>query len=241
MNLAELAFYELFGGRKSERSLRVRYSAAFKSYNANVKYTRDWMEFKLSSEWEPISDEIKIGLIQSLMVKVFREKVKKTINMDLYENFIKGIGEYRPATKIDPFLQESFNRVNEKYFSNWLEPANLVWGGHSFTKLGTYTYADNTITISKALADSQELLDYVMYHEMLHKKHKYKTSDGGRSHHHTAEFRREEARFDLPDAEEELTRYLRRKKWAFGSEEREARRESGRQDRKRRLWEWFFG
>jgi predicted metal-dependent hydrolase len=242
-NLAELAFYELYPDKVSSRELRVKYSRSFRSYNANVKYTNMWMEFKLAHQWKEVGDEIKIGLIQTLMAKVFKDK-KRTINMDLYENFIKGVGEYRPATTINPVLEESFERVNQKYFNGFMEKTNLVWGQESFRKLGMFTYADNTITMSTVLKDSPELLDYVMYHEMLHKKHKY-TTKNNRSHHHTPEFKAEEAKFELPNAEAKLHDYLRRKKYAsYYAPRKEKATKSGKEspeDRKKKLWEWFFG
>ncbi|MBN1792263.1 hypothetical protein JW826_01105 [Candidatus Woesearchaeota archaeon] len=238
-NIAQLAFYELYPGERSTRELKVKFSRAFKSYNANVKYTRDWMEFKLSYEWKSVSDEIKIGLIQSLMLKVFRDlpRPERTINMDLYDHFVKGIGEYRPATRVDPVLDECFERVNKKYFGGFMEKPNLVWGLESFFKLGTYTYASNTITISKVLEDDELLLDYVMYHEMLHKKHKYYTNKAGQSRHHTAAFRKDEDAFEDPDVEEKLSRYLRRKRWSAKAPERER----SRKKKVKSLFDWFFG
>ncbi|MBN2142067.1 M48 family metallopeptidase [Candidatus Woesearchaeota archaeon] len=240
MNLAELAFYELYPGRKNDRVMSVKYSRAFRSYNANVKYTSSRMDFRLSYEWKSVSDEMKIGLIQSLMVKVFRDKemkAKRTINMDLYDNFIKGVGEYRPATEQDPVLRESFDRVNEKYFSGFMEDTNLVWGASSFSKLGTFTYADNTITISRVLEDDEELLDYVVYHEMLHKKHKFYTNKAGQSRHHTAAFKRDERRFENPDIERKLESYLRKKRWTAYTDVKEKQRKQ----KIKKLFEWFFG
>ena len=239
-NLAELAFYELYPEKRNSRELRVKYSKAFRHYNANVKYTNEWMEFKLSHEWKKVSDEMKIGLIQNLLLKVYKDR-RKTINMDLYENFIKGIGECRPATEIDPILEASFNRVNEKYLGGYMEIPNLLWGQESFSKLGMYTYADNTITMSTVLLGDEELLDYVMYHEMLHKKHKYVTKNG-RSHHHTKAFKDEEALFENPDVEQKLHDYLRKKRWA--AMRRPAiteKKTETREQRKKNLLDWFFG
>jgi hypothetical protein len=141
---------------------------------------------------------------------------------------------------VDPILEKSFDRVNEKYFGNYLEKTNLLWGEHSFSKLGHYHYASNTITISKVLADDEELLDYVMYHEMLHKKHKYYTKNG-RSHHHTAAFRREERSFENPDVEDKLLKYLRKKKFSFRKAEKAGLKQIEREKKKKSLLDWFFG
>ena len=92
-----------------------------------------------------------------------------------------------------------------------IDKTNLCWGQNSFSKLGSYEYGSNTITLSKALEEDSELLDYVMYHEMLHKKHKFH-SKNGRSYHHTRKIRQDEKEFENPDLEEKLKKFLRKKK-----------------------------
>jgi hypothetical protein len=206
MNLAERAFSGLFPEKKLSKQLIVKYSRAFNAYNANVKYNAFSMTFKLSYEWKKVSDEIKIGLIQLLLLKVHREN-KVTLNIDLYEKFIKSVGDYAHLTESDPLLEESFNRVNQKYFFGLMDKPNLRWGSESFSKLGSYEYGSNMITISNIFNGEEELLDYIMYHELLHKKHKFSTKNG-RSYHHTRHFRQKEKEFENPRIEEELKKFL---------------------------------
>lgn len=210
MNLAERAFSELFPERRMSKQLAVKYSRAFNAYNANVRYNAFSMTFRLSYDWKGVGDEIKIGLIQMLLLKAYREK-KRTLNIDLYERFIKSIGDYGSVQESDPLLEASFKRVNEKYFYGMMDMPNLRWGGESFSKLGSYEYGANMITISNLFkgedGQSRELLDYIMYHELLHKKHKFSTR-GGRSYHHTRHFRQREKEFDNPHIEDELKKFL---------------------------------
>lgn len=210
MNLTEKAFSELFPNKRLTKKLSIKYSRAFNPYNANVRYTAFSMVFKLSSEWRKVSNDIKMGLIQSLLLKVYKEK-KNSVYIDLYENFIKNVGDYSEVTKSEPVLEQSFLRVNEKYFNGFIDKPNLRWGGNSFSKLGSYEYGSNTVTISKVFEEEQELLDYIMYHELLHKKHKFKFKNN-RSYHHTSKFRKKEKQFDNPDVEKKLERFLARKK-----------------------------
>jgi hypothetical protein len=214
MSLAERAFSELFPDKKLNKELKIKYSRAFNAYNANVKYTPFSMTFKLSYEWKKVSDEIKIGLIQLLLLKVYKEK-KRTLNLDLYEKFIKSVGDYSLVTETDAILEQSFKRVNDKYFYGMLDQPNLRWGAGSFSKLGCYGYGSNMVTISNIFREddgkTRELLDYIMYHELLHKKHKFHTKDG-RSYHHTKHFRDKEKAFDNPRIEEELKSFLARKR-----------------------------
>jgi len=73
---------------------------------------------------------------------------------------------------------------------------NLEWGNNSKRKLGSYDYHTDTISISKIFLDAeQELLDYLMYHEMLHKKLKFKNK-ANKSYHHTKEFKEKEKDFE---------------------------------------------
>jgi len=217
MSLAARAFQELFPDQPLERDLSVYYTDRFKDYNANVRYTRDKMEFRLSLKWKTVSEEIQLGLIQNLLVKVYRVK-KKTMEIELYDKFLKNLSEYSPVTRTDPLLEESFQRVNEQYFNGLLNQPNLVWGTASFRKLGHYEYATDTISMSTALQGNPALVDYVMYHEMLHKKHKFRNA-GIKSLHHSAAFKKDEARYaDHERREQELNHYLRKKrfkKWLF--------------------------
>ena len=90
---------------------------------------------------------------------------------------------------------------------------NLVWGSNSTTKLGSYEYGTDTITMSRILADDEECLDYVMYHEMLHKKVKFYTKNN-KSYSHTSEFRRKEKEFENFEAvDKRLEMLVRKNKW----------------------------
>jgi hypothetical protein len=194
MQIVEEAFQKLYPERDFNYDVDLKYSAKFKPYNANVRYTSKKLEFSLSKKWKNVSREIVIGLIQSLLLKVFKNN-KETIYVDLYNSFIKNLHISIPKDKTHPILENSFNRVNETYFDNLVDISNLEWGSFSRAKLGSYDYHTDTIAISKIfLNEDTELLDYIMYHEMLHKKLKY-TNNHNRSYHHTSQFRKMEKKF----------------------------------------------
>lgn len=210
MNLVENAFRQLFPDKEFNFSAEITYSRAFKEYNANVKYRPNHLEFRLSHLYADVSEEIVIGLIQSLLLRIFKKKAS-TINIELYDKFIRNLPKYSRTTKTDPVLEASFARVNEKYFYGFLERPNLAWGGHTLTQLGSYHYASDTITLSRILEKEPGLLDYVMYHEMLHKKHQFFSKDG-RSYHHTRLFRQKEREYEDPEIEKKLKKFLRNRK-----------------------------
>jgi len=213
VNLAEKAFKMLYPNKNFDYEISLKYSGKFKAYNANASFCGKKLIFNLSRKWKEVSDEdIKIGLIQSLLLKLFKGK-KKTMNIDLYNIFIKKLHLSIPKTKSDPLLEESFNRVNDKYFYGVIEQPNLKWGSKTSATLGSYEYQTDMITISSIFRSAPlVLLDYVMYHEMLHKKHKFDVK-GRRSYHHTSRFKKEEKRFDGQERiEKELKKFCRRYK-----------------------------
>jgi len=221
LTLCESSYIELFG-TESLPSFSVNFSGHFTPYNGQIIMRRialqTAIEFRLSATWKDTDSDIVKGLLQSLLVKMFGKKkkllVRRTSAMDMYEIFIKKIGNYAPITKADSILVESFDRANARYFSGAIERPNLEWGGKTFRKLGHYNYHTDTIMIAETLRARMDLVDYVMYHEMLHKKHKFYFKNGRSFHHHTA-FRNEEAQYENAAAlEAELSLYVAKEKRA---------------------------
>jgi hypothetical protein len=206
MTLLEKAFIALYPHIDvSNYTFKIKYSRKFSAYNANVKYFSGakTYAFNLSYLWRGVSSDIVIGLIQYLMIKALRLKpvTKNTMNIELYNSFLKNVHKYQEKKSVDPELSVIFNRLNEKYFNGMLDGCNLVWGQRSVRTLGHYAYGSDTITMSsifRGLSPSDQeysMLEYVLYHEMLHKKHKF-SSKGGRHLHHSRAFRLDEAKFE---------------------------------------------
>ena len=210
-SLIQEAFQQLYPEKELKYSVSLKYSRKFKPYNANVKLRSDNLIFNLSRDWKKISKEIQIGLVQELMIKILKNKKNKTINIELYNLFMKNVHLAVPKTKTDEILEESFNRVNEAYFNGMLDKPNLQWGNKSTSKLGSYEYGSDAITISSIFRnENPEFLDYVMYHEMLHKKFKFQNKNG-RNFHHSSEFKKMEAKFENRDIIEKEIPKLARK------------------------------
>jgi len=210
-HLIKKAFSEMYPDKEMDFDTRLMYSRAFKGFNAKVKYTKTHMEFRLSYDWKEVSDEIQIGLIQSLLNRIYKTNTK-TIEIELYTIFLKKIPTLTPKTKTEPVLEESFERVNKEYFSDMMISPNLEFGGKNFHTLGTYDHGNDTIRISELLKKDFVLMDYVMYHEMLHKKFKYRDTEK-RLIHHSKQFREEEKKFKVADVEEKLKSFLKKEKW----------------------------
>lgn len=216
--IAQKALQDL--GIIDNRKVRLKYSGHFKNYNANAKYTAEKIDFNISRGWKSIDEDIQIGLIQSLIVKIKKLRDIKTENMKLYESFMKNLSKYAKKHTHDPELEKSFDRVNEKFFNGMMDKPNLIFASQSFHKLGSYDYTSDTINISTIFQglpqEEMKHLDYVMYHEILHKKHSFNIKNG-RHNAHTKAFRDEEKKFAV-NAENELNAWLKKKryrKWRF--------------------------
>lgn len=219
MELIEESFKRMYPESELRYNAFLKYSGNLKNYNANIKLNRgsNTLTITMGKSWKEVDDEIKIGLIQTLLIKMLGKldrgkKVRTTMNIDLYSNFIKSLHISAPKTRIDPKLMESFNRVNGQYFYGLVDMPNLVWGNDNFRTLGTYDYQTDTITLSNIFKDENDkVIDYIVYHELLHKKHKFKTSSG-RTYSHTQQFRKQEKQFENADEMEDLIKYIIRRK-----------------------------
>lgn len=199
----------------------VKYSGRFKGLNANIRFGHGELTLKMSKEWKGVDEDIQKGLAQHLICKLFKIK-KKTMYMSMYEEYLRQASNYAKKGESDPLLIERYRILNEEYFDGLLEMPTMVWGRESYSKLGSYEYATDIVTMSTVLKDNIDMLDYVLYHELLHKKHKF-TCAGGKTHHHTPAFRADEALFRVPDAEAVLTRYLRSKRRSRPKPKRKSR------------------
>jgi len=224
-----------------KRKITLSYSGHFKSYNSNARYTKDHIQLNLSVKWKAVDGDIQQGLIESFLVKVLRLKIEKTSSMKLYEDFMKGLSIYAKKHTRDPLLEESFNRVNERFFSNMMDKPNLIFAGASFSKLGSYEYTTDTVYVSEIFCDLSDdelmFLDYVLYHELLHKKHSFNIKNG-RHHAHTHKFRIDEQKFGK-NIEAALSGFLRRKKRLSNHSGRRIGNNSSSGSRLRNIFKWW--
>jgi hypothetical protein len=104
-----------------------------------------------------------------------------------------------PPDAVGPDIQARYQALNRAYFGGAQRPVMIAWASRrARRRLGAYDPATDTITLSPTLARGDVppvLLDFVLYHEMLHRQLGVRMSRG-RRRAHTAEFRRAERRFE---------------------------------------------
>lgn len=130
-----------------------------------------------------------------------------------YENYVKSLEVRQRAdhsrrtrgrkvvtgTKGDVYdLDDLFDSLNFWYFGGRIERPTLTWSPRkSYHILGHHDSTHDTISISRSL-DSKMVprfvIEYVMFHEMLHIAHPA-VHQNGRRYHHTPAFRRDERKF----------------------------------------------
>jgi hypothetical protein len=176
--------------RKRDNTVYVRISDMLKDAPQNVLLALGIVLFyKLNgmippeSEKQIYKDYVNSKRMQVRIQKIRRKRGKKKL--------LGAIGEFHN-------LSESFDRVNRKYFDYTLSRPNLSWSRRKTkTRFGHHDLVFNTIVISRTLDDKRipkYLLDYVMYHEMLHQKHG-RLFKNGKNHVHTRDFKEDEKKF----------------------------------------------
>ncbi|PYT06615.1 MAG: hypothetical protein DMF60_08995 [Acidobacteria bacterium] len=96
-------------------------------------------------------------------------------------------------------LAELFTQLNARYFDGQLESPMLSWSRRRTRRiLGHHDHVHRTIIISSTLDDAaipRFVVEYVLYHEMLHVKHPARLSSG-RTIYHGPSFRKDERLFE---------------------------------------------
>jgi len=210
MSLVKKAFTQLYPEKQYRYNSKIKYSGQFSDYNANIRKTGFDIEIRMSKKWRDIGEEVRIGLIQHLLMRMFKNK-KETLNTELYEGFIRNLAKFTPTTEVDGILRESFERLNLKYFNGLLEMPNMKFGQASIRQLGVYNYHNDTITISSVLKEHPDIMEYVLYHELLHKKESFQ-SKNGQMRYHTTKFKSEERKFEGWEEIEKKIKHLNKRK-----------------------------
>lgn len=170
------------------------------------------------------------ALAYILVAKLLRKRVPKTAR-DVYSSFIKTAEMSEQATENKRSrgrkvvstdkgavydLSAVFHELNRVYFRGSIPKPVLTWSARkTYRILGHHDATHETIVISKSL-DSHDVpryvIEYIVFHEMLHIHHPT-VHHNGRRYNHTPAFRRDEEKFAYFDeAERWIERNVRKLK-----------------------------
>jgi hypothetical protein len=112
-------------------------------------------------------------------------------------------------------LVKSFIRVNLSYFNEEISTPHLTWNNRlTVRKFGHYQWDTDTVMVSRTLDQRQVpefVVDFVMYHELLHKKLGARLVNS-RRRVHTRKFRELEAKFHKYEEAQNYLNNLSRKR-----------------------------
>lgn len=190
-----------------------------------IKKKEQGIVIRISDMLRDSPKDVMFSLILLLFSKLEGRKIPKD-QEKIYKDYVnskKMIGRIKKRRKervkknlAGPFgdhynLKDSFARINEKYFDSQIPQPILSWSERpTKTRFGHHDEALNTIVISKTLDDRKiprYLLDYVMFHELLHIKHEIEYKNGRRKVH-SSDFKKDEKNFPQKDRAEALLKKL---------------------------------
>lgn len=205
---------------------QISCSAVFYPYSdlkSTIKIEKDQIRIRISDILSDASGEVLEALIHILIARVLRRK-PRTVWIDCFNKYIQ-----RPEVEANHArlrrmrnrkilsapqgkhhdLDRSFHRVNQRYFQDTLAKPKLSWSPHrSRRQLGYHDASLNLIVISRYLDRPnvpEFMIDYLMYHELLHTLIRPEIRRGKRIVH-SANFRRYERKFERYD---EAIRWLK--------------------------------
>ncbi len=210
---------------KSGRKIVVDYYP-YSNLKSTVRAYGNIIHIRLSDILKDVPENVKRALATILLCKLERVKCPEEQEI-IYKNYLSTpqmIDTYNRLRQSRSQkivlgarghvrnLEDSFNRVNARYFDRQLKKPTLTWSEErTHHILGHEDSAMNVIVISKSL-DRRNVpiyvLDYIMYHELLHIKHGT-TYKNGRKHVHTEGFREDEKKFIWHRAAEEWLKHNR--------------------------------
>jgi hypothetical protein len=161
-------------------------------------------------------DEVLQGLVEAALFGNSRDATQVIRNFASSEEYseilmeldliVEAIAETSTGKHYN--LDQLFHKVNKEYFAAKLGKPRLTWSKiHTYRKFAHYEPARDRVVMSLTLDDDripEFVVEFVLYHELLHKYHGTKLVNGRRMVH-TSEFRTSERQFQLyKEAEEWL-------------------------------------
>jgi hypothetical protein len=202
--------------------IEVRFFA-FANINNTVRLREGRLLFRISDLLEAAPENVLHAIAHILIAKIYRKEIDP-VQAARYRRFVgsRAISEkahllrqMRGRKRIDGpvgnvyHLDDIFEELNTKFFYGLMARPNMSWSQNTARHLlGHYDPAHNAIVVSRVFDDvrvPRYVVEYIVYHEMLHLKHPVRLK-GSRRCVHSKQFQEEERLFPKLD---EVKKFLR--------------------------------
>jgi predicted metal-dependent hydrolase len=194
----------------------------FVSINNTIRLRQGELHIRLSDLLESAPEPVQYAIAHILLAKLYRKSVDRA-QSNRYRRYvashdvsakahlvrqIRGRKHIHSARGHHYHLEEIFEELNRRFFHGLMGRPQLTWSqNHARNHLGHYDPAHNAIVISRVFDHPRVpryVVEYIVFHEMLHLKHPVKLR-GSRRCVHSREFVEEEKLFpELADAKKFL-------------------------------------
>jgi hypothetical protein len=220
LKLAEIfqQTYRELRARAPVPPMHVRFYS-FVSINNTIRLRQGELYVRVSDLLEGAPEPVLHSIAHILLAKLYRKPVNRTLSAR-YRRYvashdisakarlvrqIRGRKQIHSASGHYYHLDEIFEDLNRRFFHGLMGRPQLTWSrSHARNRLGHYDPAHNTIVISRVFDHPRVprfVVEYIVFHEMLHLKHPVKLR-GSRRCVHSREFMAEERAFpELEEAE----------------------------------------
>jgi hypothetical protein len=184
----------------------------FVSINNTIRLRQSELYIRLSDLLEGAPEPVLHAIAHILLAKLYRRPVDRG-QSGRYRRYVashdlsakarlmrqmRGRKHILSARGHHYHLEEIFDDLNHRFFHGLMGRPQLTWSrDHARNRLGHYDPAHNAIVVSRIFDDPRiprYVVEYILYHEMLHLKHPVKLR-GGRRCVHSGEFVAEEKNF----------------------------------------------
>jgi hypothetical protein len=184
----------------------------FVSINNTIRLRQSELYIRLSDLIESAPEPVLHAIAHILFAKLYRKPIDRA-HSARYRRYVashdlaakarlvrqlRGRKHIRSARGHHYHLEEIFDDLNRRFFHGLMGRPQLTWSReHARNRLGHYDPAHNAIVISRVFDHPQVpryVVEYILYHEMLHLKHPVKLR-GSRRCVHSREFVEEEKLF----------------------------------------------
>ena len=171
-----------------------------------IKSTGTTINIKVSEGYCAAPPEMLHALCDALLIPELEGAVDLAVAYGNSDDFVEIIEELEALVDSPPDQQRGqyydlnvvFERVNQLHFNGQVKRPRLTWSALRTTrKMGHYRFSTDTVMISLTLDQARVppyAIDFVMYHELLHKQMGTQVVNG-RRYSHTPAFRAAERRY----------------------------------------------